>query len=76
MHRRHRGRRPPCQDPIPDEKQARLLDRFGDQGIDANGDGALTCEEVRAFRASKRGTKGVARFKKGSAGRCKGPKAE
>ena len=42
-----------CTDPIPDERQAMLLERFGDQGIDANGDGVLTCDEVKAFFAAR-----------------------
>ena len=40
---------PPCNDPIPAERQAKLLADFGDKGIDANKDGTLTCDEVRAF---------------------------
>lgn len=40
---------------IPAEKQARLLEQFGDQGIDADGDGTLTRDEVRAFFADRRG---------------------
>jgi len=40
---------PPCMDPIPAEIQTKLLADFGDKGIDANGDGTLTCEEVKAF---------------------------
>jgi len=40
---------PPCTDPIPSAKQARLLKRFGEKGIDANRDGTLTCSEVNAF---------------------------
>ena len=34
---------------IPEDKQAQLLGRFGDDGIDANGDGVLTRDEVRDF---------------------------
>jgi len=37
--------------PIPEQRQARLLERYGDQGIDANGDGELTRKEVQTFRA-------------------------
>lgn len=37
--------------PIPEAKQARLLERFGDEGIDADGDGVLTREEVHTFFA-------------------------
>ena len=36
-------------DPIPAARQVKLLERFGDDGIDANGDGSLTHEEVRTF---------------------------
>ena len=39
--------------PVPEAKQTRLLERFGDEGIDANGDGTLTCDEVHAFFADK-----------------------
>jgi hypothetical protein len=49
----HRGMRgggpPPCMDPIPTEIQTKLLEEFSAKGIDANGDGTLTCEEVKAF---------------------------
>jgi len=38
-----------CTDPISSARQARLLEKFGGKGIDANNDGALTCDEVRAF---------------------------
>ncbi len=38
-----------------DERQAWLLERLGDEGIDADGDGTLTREEVRAFFAKKHG---------------------
>ena len=34
---------------IPQDKQAQLLERFGDDGIDANDDGVLTRDEVRDF---------------------------
>jgi len=40
---------------LPQEKQEQLLERFGDQGIDADGDGTLTHEEVRAFLKERRG---------------------
>ena len=43
------GGPPPCTDPMPDDLQAKLLNDFGDKGIDANGDGTLTCDEVKAF---------------------------
>jgi Ca2+-binding EF-hand superfamily protein len=39
--------------PVPEAKQTRLLERFGEEGIDANGDGTLTCDEVHAFFAEK-----------------------
>ena len=45
----HRGHEGSCVDPIPQNRQAQLLERFGERGIDANGDGVLTCEEVNAF---------------------------
>ncbi len=48
---RHGGQRPPCEDPIPDDMQAGLLERHGSDGIDADGNGVLTCEEVEAFFA-------------------------
>jgi|GEM_PF-1661652 len=38
-----------------EERQAKLLERFGDQGIDANKDGELTREEVMAFFADFEG---------------------
>ena len=34
---------------IPEEREAGKLERFGEQGIDANGDGELTRDEVGAF---------------------------
>jgi len=37
--------------PIPEQRQARLLERFADEGIDADGDGTLTREEVKTFFA-------------------------
>ena len=37
--------------PIPEARQARLLERFGDEGIDADGDGVLTHEEVHTLFA-------------------------
>ena len=43
------GGPPPCRDPMADDLQAKLLNDFGDKGIDANGDGTLTCDEVKAF---------------------------
>ncbi len=39
--------------PLTEEKKKDLLERFGDQGIDANSDGALTDKEVREFFADK-----------------------
>jgi hypothetical protein len=49
-----------------EDRQARLLEQFGDDGIDADGDGTLTRQEVRAFfearpdedRPGRRGKKG------------------
>jgi len=35
--------------PIPEKKQTKLLEQFGDDGIDADGDGVLTRGEVTAF---------------------------
>ncbi len=35
--------------PIPEKKQTKLLEQFGDDGIDADGDGVLTREEVTTF---------------------------
>ena len=35
--------------PIPEKKQTKLLDQFGDDGIDADGDGVLTQGEVSKF---------------------------
>ncbi len=40
-------------EPISAAKQTKLLDKFGDQGIDADGDGVLTHEEVKTFFAEK-----------------------
>lgn len=37
--------------PIPEPRRARLLEQFGDQGIDGNGDGMLTRAEVHEFFA-------------------------
>lgn len=45
----HRGGPPPCADPMPDGIQTKLLEEFGDAGIDADASGTLTCEEVKAF---------------------------
>ena len=42
-------------EPIPAAKQAKLLEKFGDQGIDADSDGVLTHEEVKAFFVQKHG---------------------
>jgi len=66
----HGGHRPPCEDPIPDGIQARLLDRFGEEGIDADGNGVLTCEEVHAFFASMLCGKGGRCAKDGSEDPC------
>ncbi len=35
--------------PIPEKKQTRLLEKYGDDGIDADGDGVLTRGEVTTF---------------------------
>jgi Ca2+-binding EF-hand superfamily protein len=35
--------------PIPEKKQTQLLERYGDDGIDADGDGVLTRGEVTTF---------------------------
>ena len=41
-------------EPIPEDRQAQFLKQYGDEGIDANGDGTLTRDEVRTFFAEKR----------------------
>ena len=46
---KRQGGPPPCTDPMPADMQAKLLEDFGEKGIDANADGTLTCEEVKAF---------------------------
>ena len=38
---------------LTDEMRENLLDKFGDQGIDGDGDGVLTGEEVREFFANR-----------------------
>ena len=38
---------------IPDEKQTKLIEQFGGEGIDANKDGTLTRDEVHTFFAAK-----------------------
>ncbi len=38
---------------LTDEMRENLLDKFGDQGIDGDGDGILTGEEVREFFANR-----------------------
>ncbi|HVP09575.1 MAG TPA: hypothetical protein VMV94_00110 [Phycisphaerae bacterium] len=60
---------PPCTDPIPAERQAKLLEKFGDKGIDANKDGTLTCDEVKAFFKANPDL----RPHKGGKGKGKGP---
>ncbi len=55
--------RPQGDQPIDEARQERMLERFGDEGIDADGDGILTRDEVRAFFADRddrprRGMKG------------------
>ena len=42
-------------DSIPAAKQAKLLEKFSDKGIDGDGDGVLTSAEVKAFFAAKHG---------------------
>ncbi len=42
---------------IPKERQEKLLAAFGDEGIDADGDGVLTRAEVRQFFGDQRGDK-------------------
>jgi hypothetical protein len=69
------GGPPPCTDPIPADRQAKLLERFGSEGIDANKDGTLTCDEVKAFFAAKFGEMKGGCTGAGSHGRGKGPKA-
>jgi len=39
--------------PIPERRQAWMLEQFGDEGIDTNGDDVLTRDEVRTFREEK-----------------------
>ncbi len=41
--------------PVPEDKQAKLMEKFGDQGIDADEDGTLTQDEVHAFFAENHG---------------------
>ena len=43
---------------IPDEKQTKLIEQFGGEGIDANKDGTLTRDEVHTFFAAKHPGKG------------------
>ena len=64
---------PQSDEPLSAERQERLLDRFGEQGIDANADGILTTEEVVVFFADRpRGPKGGEGMRgKGRPG-CKG----
>ena len=40
--------------PMPDERAKRLIERYGDEGIDANGDGQLTRDEVKEFFADRK----------------------
>ncbi len=53
---------------IPKERQQKLLQQYGDQGIDADGDGVLTREEVRTFLSEMRGGKGKGERKRGKDG--------
>jgi hypothetical protein len=39
--------------PIPEARQTKLLEKYGEDGIDANEDGVLTRDEVRAFFAER-----------------------
>ncbi|MGD2110355.1 MAG: hypothetical protein PVI86_13320 [Phycisphaerae bacterium] len=41
--------------PLAEEHQALLMERFGDDGIDADGDGTVTHEEARAFFMERHG---------------------
>ncbi len=75
--------RPPRDNPqpIPDEKQAKLLETFGDEGIDANEDGVLTREEVREFfgmaDAARRGHDGPGReHQRGDRGKGRRPRQD
>jgi Ca2+-binding EF-hand superfamily protein len=43
---------------ISDERRAKMLERFADEGIDADGDGQLSDNEIRAFRKEHRGDRG------------------
>lgn len=45
-------------EPERDDLQSRLLARYGDEGIDANGDGTLTSEEIQAFFQERQGAPG------------------
>ncbi len=59
------------------ERETRLLDMYADQGIDADADGALTCDEVSAFFADpangpKKGTRAGRRFRGQGRGRGHG----
>lgn len=56
--------------PVPEDVQQRLLDRFGDDGIDANADGVLTRQEIRTFIHDEFGDVGAPRF--AHAGRRRG----
>jgi len=40
---------------VSQERQEKLMERFGDQGIDANEDGVLTRDEIHAFLGEKHG---------------------
>lgn len=54
--------------PLPESRKARLLEQFGDQGIDANGDGVLTRAEVHEFFADQGFGPGWYGFGKGGPG--------
>lgn len=55
--------------PIPKDKQAELLKEHGDEGIDADDDGTLTRDEVRAFFAEQRKQGKYGRKGRGPGGR-------
>ena len=66
--------------PMPAERTKRLLERYGADGIDANGDGALTQSEIRKFfadrpaRPRRRGAEGANRMRGQRRGPANGPR--